>query len=166
MISITGIMDHQPIEGIAALLIAGILVTAALTDLAQRRIPNALPLALVGVFSLLTAARLVQGADYIQVVLMPLLTAFAVLSVGTLLFTRGALGGGDVKLLTALALYASAPSILAVLMLMALSGGVLALLVLVLNRVGALSDQRVPYGVAIAVAGLGLCAQPVLSLTI
>ena len=79
-------------------------------------------------------------------------SAFAVLAG---LFALGQMGGGDVKLLTALALWIAPLPFLRLLIMMALVGGVLTLLI------GAWSVMRrrrgkmaVPYGVAIAMAGL------------
>ncbi len=147
-------------EAIAALPVAGILVLSGLTDLRERRIPNVLPTALVGIWGVLTAARLIAGAGLWAALLSPALTAAVVFAVTAMLFARGALGGGDVKLLSALALFAGAEAILAVLIIMGLTGGLLALAVIIGCRMGALKDQRVPYGIAIGMAGLPLCAGP------
>jgi prepilin peptidase CpaA len=78
-------------------------------------------------------------------------------------FAVGMMGGGDVKLLTALALWRvpllpgepSFAPLLALLTIMALAGGLLTLVMLVLHRrSGAPGKPEIPYGLAIAVGAL------------
>jgi prepilin peptidase CpaA len=82
--------------------------------------------------------------------------AFAVLAG---LFAAGAMGGGDVKLLTALALWLPWQPFLKLIVIMALLGGVLTLVCLVWHRIARRSGRlEVPYGVAISGAGLWVIA--------
>ena len=84
------------------------------------------------------------------------LAAFAVLAG---LFAAGAMGGGDVKLLTALALWLPWQPFLKLVVAMALLGGVLTLLCVARHRIGRHTGKlEIPYGVAIAGAGLWVLA--------
>jgi prepilin peptidase CpaA len=85
----------------------------------------------------------------------------AVLFLGTLLFTRGAMGGGDIKLLAASILWFDLSNGWKLLVAIALAGGIEALLILALRRLPwpeqvkqrALllrQGEGIPYGIAIA----------------
>jgi prepilin peptidase CpaA len=75
-------------------------------------------------------------------------------------FYAGMMGGGDVKLAAALALWFPPIGILKFLVLMSLAGGVLTLLVLALHRFRKREGRpEIPYGVAIAFGGLAILAQ-------
>ena len=75
-------------------------------------------------------------------------------------FYAGMMGGGDVKLASALALWFSPGSTLKFLVLMSLAGGVLTIGVLALHRArGRTGRPEIPYGVAIAFGGLAILAQ-------
>src|ERR1043166_1053662 len=78
-----------------------VMLIAALNDVRTYKISNWLCLALVGLFPLyvLTAPQEVYWAQH-------LLVAGAVLMVGFAMFALGLLGAGDVKMLTATALWA------------------------------------------------------------
>jgi prepilin peptidase CpaA len=112
---------------------------AALNDVALRRIPNLL----AGIVALAGLARQVMvGAPVVA-----LLAAGCVLAGATLLWLRGMLGGGDVKLLAAAGLLLPAAAIPAMLLATALAGGVVAAVHLALRRrLGAPSWPR-PAGV-------------------
>ena len=75
-------------------------------------------------------------------------------------FYAGMMGGGDVKLAAALALWFSPSSTLKFLVLMSLAGGVLTLVVMVLHRLKRREGRpEIPYGVAIAFGGLFILTQ-------
>ena len=75
-------------------------------------------------------------------------------------FYLGMMGGGDVKLAAALALWFSPQSTIKFLVLTSLAGGVLTLGVLAWHRIQRREDRpEVPYGVAIAFGGLAILAQ-------
>jgi len=75
-------------------------------------------------------------------------------------FYAGMMGGGDVKLASALALWFSPGSTLKFLVLMSLAGGVLTIGILALHRAGGRTGRpEIPYGVAIAFGGLAILAQ-------
>jgi prepilin peptidase CpaA len=82
---------------------------------------------------------------------------FALLAVA---FYAGMMGGGDVKLAAALALWFSPQSTLRFLVFMSIAGGVLTLVVVGLHRLKKKPGKpEVPYGVAIAAGGLLILIQ-------
>jgi len=155
---------------IIAILQVCLLMCAAMTDIAARIIPNKL----CAVVAILAVARL-PFSDPSQLMASVATTAslFAILFI---LHARGYLGGGDVKLLSALAIGLSFHSLLQLLIVISLAGGVIALLHLALRRlprptlpaIGSSFLRRVyaierwrnlrraplPYGVAIAAGGI------------
>ena len=77
-----------------------------------------------------------------------------------LAFQAGLMGGGDVKLAAALALWFSPASTLKFLVFMSLAGGVLTLVLVAAHRLRSKEGRpEIPYGVAIAVGGLAILAQ-------
>ena len=65
------------------------------------------------------------------------------------------MGGGDVKLLGALALWLPLLAMLKLLLIMSILGGVLTLIMLAIHRwQRALGKPEIPYGIAISLAGL------------
>lgn len=97
------------------------LLAAAACDLAFRLIPNALPVlvALAG-----AGLRLSQG---VSALLLGLLLAAGLGALLLLAWRRGLLGGGDLKLLVACALFLPAALLAPFLLATALAGGVIAL---------------------------------------
>ena len=94
-----------------SLVAIALFAAAAATDLRSRRIPNRLAagLAALGLLRLLLA--LVAGAGA-AAVSADFALALAVFAVAALAFRFGLIGGGDVKLLAAGALWIGAPSFL------------------------------------------------------
>jgi prepilin peptidase CpaA len=103
------------------LLLVGVCVAAAGWDLKERRIPNVLTV--TGVAAALGLAAL-NGWSTLG---GSILVALAVLLVGSLLFAKGWLGGGDVKLLVFVAAVLPPPDLVLALLLTAVVGGALAL---------------------------------------
>ena len=96
--------------------------------------------------------------------------AMAVFAALALTFYLGMMGGGDVKLAAALALWFSPASTVKFLVIMSLAGGLLTVVVLILHRRKRRSapadagekesaKPEVPYGVAIAIGALWILAQ-------
>ena len=139
---------------LAALAIA--LVIAAFTDLKSRRIANWLNAAIaLGAPLFWWASGMSLWPDIAWQFGLAVAT-FAVLSV---LFALRAMGGGDVKLLTALALWIQPALFLKLLVMMALIGGVLTLGFGAWHVMRRQRDKiAIPYGVAIAAAGLWVIA--------
>jgi prepilin peptidase CpaA len=135
---------------LAALAIA--LLFAAFTDLRSRVIENWLTIGMAATAPLFWwATGLALWPDVAAQVALGL-TVFAILAG---LFALGAMGGGDVKLLTALAFWLPWQPFLKLLVLMALIGGLLTIVVAAWHRMSRRPGKvQVPYGVAIALAGL------------
>ena len=140
---------------LAALAIA--LVVAAVTDLRSRRIGNGLNAAIA------LAAPLFWWASSLSLwpgVVSQLAVALVTFGICAGLFAIRAMGGGDVKLLSALALWIEPVLFLRLIVAMALLGGALTLLMLLGRSVrGGREQLAVPYGVAIAIAGIWVIAK-------
>lgn len=147
-----------------------LLLKLAHSDLRHRRLANTLVISYALLFVLYAWWA---GFDPGRWGAHALTAAFAFL-VLLVLFALGAMGGGDVKLGTAVLLWAGPTYALPVVLLIAWVGGGLAVLGLLADRpwaarfaagpsrhiITALSARRgVPYGVALAVAGLWLVWQ-------
>ena len=79
-------------------------------------------------------------------------------------FYAGMMGGGDVKLAAALALWFPPAATLKFIVYMSLAGGVVTLVVLAVHRARSGKGQpEIPYGLAIAYGGLAILAQPYLN---
>lgn len=135
---------------LAALAIA--LLFAAFSDLRYRRIANWL----TGGVAL--AAPLFWWANGLALwpdVALQFGVALATFAVLAALFALKAMGGGDVKLLTALALWIEPSSFLQLVIVMALLGGILTILFGAWHIMRRQRDKlAIPYGVAISMAGL------------
>ncbi len=132
------------------------LLIAAFTDIRRRQIDNWLNAAIVAGAPLFWWASGLSLWPGIAWQLGIAVITFAVLAV---LFALRAMGGGDVKLLTALALWIEPVWFLRLLVIMALIGGVLTV-VLGAWHIARRQRERlaIPYGVAIAAAGLWILA--------
>jgi prepilin peptidase CpaA len=75
-------------------------------------------------------------------------------------FAAGMMGGGDVKLAAALALWFSPSGTVKFLVFTSLAGGVLTLALVAWHRARKREGRpQIPYGVAIAIGGLAILAQ-------
>lgn len=128
------------------------LVVAAFTDIRRRQIDNWLNATIALGAPLYWWA---SGLDLWPGVAWQLGIAIVTFAVCAGLFALRAMGGGDVKLLAALALWITPAWFLKLIIMMALLGGVLTL---VLGAWHIMHRQRerlaIPYGVAISTAGL------------
>jgi len=137
--------------------LALILLWAAVVDIRTRTIANGLNLAIALMAPLFWWAA---GVDLWPDAAMRMGVAAAVFLLFALAFHIGAMGGGDVKLAAALALWFSPGSTLKLIVLMSIAGGVLTLIVLIEHKLKKIEGRpEVPYGVAIAFGGLWLLAQ-------
>jgi prepilin peptidase CpaA len=137
--------------------LAAILVVAAVIDVRTFTISNRLNLtvALLAPVYWLSIALPLWPDVAIQLALGA--GVFAVLAAA---FYAGMMGGGDVKLAAALALWFSPGSTLRFLVLMSIAGGVLTLGVLALHRAKRRTGRpEIPYGVAIAFGALSILTQ-------
>ncbi len=141
----------------AVVLLAGSLVVAAGFDLWRFEIPDTLSILVLISSALYILAT--PGLDWPS----HLAAGGVVFAVGLFVFSRGWLGGGDVKLLAAAACWADLTTLLSLLADIAVAGGVLALALIVVRRLAraayaadmrlprlAQMDAPVPYAVAIA----------------
>ncbi|QNE31727.1 peptidase [Sphingomonas sp. NBWT7] len=79
-------------------------------------------------------------------------------------FHYGQMGGGDVKLIGAVALWLPATPLLQMLLVMSIVGGVLTLVMLIEHKFSRNNRiLEIPYGVAIAIAGLLGLREPLLN---
>ena len=151
---------------------------AAFSDICERRIPNRLTAALAALYPVYV---LVSPTPVAWLVALAL--AVLVFVVGLGLFARELIGGGDVKLLAALSLWAGPEQFVWFMLVTTLAGGALSLLSLWYRRWGGLIDRylatlrlataaarapvvaqaaageaaaTLPYGVAIAAGGIAI----------
>lgn len=151
----------------AALLgFAALMAIAALEDLRRLIIPNALIVAICLLWPFYVAPT-----PSLFAVLGSLVCALLVFATGALAFSRGFLGGGDVKLLAAATLWAGPGGTPALLVVTGMLGGLLALFLLMPPgaQIAAFARAKlgpgeasvkfgsatpVPYGIAIAAAAM------------
>ena len=137
--------------------LAALLLVAAVVDARTFTISNRLNLtvALLAPLYWLSVAMAPWPGVAIQVAAGA--TVFAVLAAA---FYAGMMGGGDVKLAAALALWFPPGVTLQFLVWMSLAGGVLTLALLAWHRAKRRQGRpQIPYGVAIAFGGLAILAQ-------
>lgn len=139
--------------------LAVLLVVGAVGDARRFIIPNRLCLAIA---ALALPFWLSSGAD-----LWPMLAwqaGFAALAFAMFigLFAMGVMGGGDVKLFGALALWLPVGPYLQMLVVTAVAGGLLTAGLLFHHRLRAREGRpEIPYGVAIAAGTLMVISQPI-----
>lgn len=149
---------------LALLAFAGLIFSAAISDILRFRIPNRISVALV----LLYPAYLLAASQPVEWILS-IGVAVACLTVGFVLFSLKACGAGDAKLFAAAALWAGPELILPFGLYTTLAGGVMVLFMWLQHRLArapsaglilqtttdvGFTKQPMPYGAAIAVGGL------------
>jgi len=158
-------MPHPiSVDQLVVAVFLGLLTLAAYFDARQYRIPNGINLIVAALYPVHVLASESpvdwQGAA---------ITAAVVFAIGVVVFVFRIMGGGDVKLLAGVALWAGPTDVLPFLMITAVTGGLLALvmimastrfgLAMAFDAVGghALRDMMLnkvlPYAVAIAAGG-------------
>ena len=145
-------MDTSSISlGLMALL-GLLMIAAAISDLRSRTISNELNAAMA---LLAIPFWIVSGLALWPDIAIQFGAAFAVFLVFAGLFAIGAMGGGDVKMIGAVMLWIPLPLFMPTLFVMAIGGGILSAVMLIHMKLRP-SDKpvEVPYGVAIAAAGL------------
>lgn len=91
--------------------------------------------------------------------------ALALFILFTLAFAIGAMGGGDVKMIGALALWMTPLQLPVMLTVMALSGGVLTIVMMIHHRRTRKTEKpEIPYGIAIAMGGLWVVMNEILTI--
>jgi prepilin peptidase CpaA len=132
---------------------AGLMAVAAFEDFRRLVIPNAVPIALCALWPLYFA-----GAPSLYGAFGALACALIVFLAGTLCFSRGWLGGGDVKLLAVATLWAGPGATLALLATTGVLGGALGLFLLMPPAAHFATVARAKLGPALAAPGEGLAA--------
>jgi prepilin peptidase CpaA len=150
-------MDKILFTDILCALLIVLLLWAAVIDIRTRTIANGLNL---GIALLAPLFWWATGVDIWPDAAIRVGVAVIVFLLFALAFHLGAMGGGDVKLAAALALWFAPGDTLFLIVLMSLAGGLLTLVVMIEHKLKK-NDGRpeVPYGVAIAFGGLWLLAQ-------
>lgn len=137
--------------------LACLLVTAAITDLRSRIISNWLNLAIA---MLAPVYWWVSGMGLWPDVALQIGLGLGVFGVFAGLFAIGMMGGGDVKMLAALALWFPWQSLIALLTIMALAGGVVTVATIIHHKLAHREGQpEIPYGVAISIAALWIVGE-------
>lgn len=165
------------------ILVMVLLVVAAVFDIKTRKIPNWISFSIFGLYLIFLAAQWFLGQD--PAIVSPLVSGaigLGTLAVFTVFFYFGLIGGGDVKLITAVAFWVGLKGIAPFLMIMALTGGFLAAFYIFKRDVGPEIEidhgegfqkeeekgkkkqvkvgkkhnksAKIPYGIAISVGGL------------
>ena len=139
------------LTAVPALVAVGALVVAAVNDVIRYEIPDTLSIIILlaaAVFGILTPGFVWWSHGAAPVVMF----AF-----GLLAFSRSWLGGGDVKLMTALAAWTGLAELPLMFCATSIAGGALTLLFAVRRRLagrGTAAVTHVPYAVAIALGAL------------
>lgn len=141
--------------------LALLLVSAGVEDIRRREIANWKNAAIAALAPLWWLSN---GAPVWPEMVLQLATAALVFGLFCVAFHFGQMGGGDVKMIGALSLWLPLAPLLGMLVVMSLAGGVLTLLMVVERRIKRTrAAVEVPYGVAIAFAGLLALREPVLN---
>lgn len=152
----------QALPLMMAALFLGLTVYAGIRDIFTYIIPNWVSVTIVAAFGISALWFAMPFSDLWR----HFLSAVIIFTFGVILFRYGAMGGGDVKLLTASALWVGLPGSLLLLLLVSVYGGVLTVIVMVLHRLrrkqsgvppkANKSEVKVPYGVAVSCGALTL----------
>ena len=117
------------IQIIAAVVTIALLVVAAASDITRYRIPNAIVYAIVAAFAVGAIFNFAWPA-----IVWPVLAGVAMFLLGAGLFALGLFGGGDVKLIAAMALWTGFADLPRFLLIMGAAGGLLGLVLLLKRR--------------------------------
>lgn len=137
--------------------LAAMLIVAATGDLRSRLIPNWLNAAIA---LLAIPYWWFAGLSLWPDIVAQIAVAAALFGLFALAFRFGMMGGGDVKLIAAIALWLPLSAVVKLLVIMSIAGGVISAAMMLRQRLrkkeGAL---EVPYGVAIAFGGFWLIGE-------
>jgi prepilin peptidase CpaA len=148
---------HGGIAWFLIALLAAALAAACVCDWRSRRIPNKLNLAIALLAIPFWWATGVSAWPGVAIQLALCAGVFAIFS---LAFRLGAMGGGDVKMLAALALWMPAGSLLRLLVIMSIAGGVLTLAMVIRQHRSKIEGKpEIPYGLAISFAAFWLIGE-------
>jgi prepilin peptidase CpaA len=117
------------IQLIAAAATMILLIAAAVSDITRYRIPNIIVYAIVAAFAVGAIFNFAWPA-----IVWPVLAGVAMFLLGAGLFALGLFGGGDVKLIAAMALWTGFADLPRFLLIMGAAGGLLGLVLLLKRR--------------------------------
>ena len=141
--------------------LVGLLLWAGLEDIRHREIANWKTGAIVLMAPVWWWAN---GLDWWPDAAIQVALAIGVFAVFAAAFHIGWMGGGDVKLIAALALWLPFGGFVAMLVAMSLAGGAITLAMLIEQRLRRRTDKiEIPYGVAIAFAAIVTIREPILN---
>jgi prepilin peptidase CpaA len=142
-------------------LLAAALVVAAIGDWRTRTITNRLN---AGIALLAIPFWWSVGLGLWPGVALQIGLAAAVFGLFAIAFRFGAMGGGDVKLAAALALWLPFAGIVKLLAVMSIAGGILTVAMLAAHRMTKAAGQpEIPYGIAIAFGGFWVFGERILN---
>jgi prepilin peptidase CpaA len=137
--------------------LAALLLAVCWFDIRSRTIPNLLNLA---VALLAIPFWWSLGLPLWPDAALQIGVALLVFALFAAAFALGAMGGGDVKLVAAIALWLPAQAVFALLFIMSIAGGALTLAMYLRHRLARRTEQlEIPYGLAIAFGGLWLISE-------
>lgn len=141
--------------------LGALLCFAAVSDAQRRIIPNWLT-AIIAV--LVIPHWIVAGLGFWPGIALQLLLASGVFALFAGFFALGLMGGGDVKLLAALALWLPLSRFIELIVIMSLAGGLLTVAMVIRHRwQRRLGQPEIPYGLAIVAAAAWAFSEPFLN---
>jgi prepilin peptidase CpaA len=147
-------------EALAYALLSGLaiaLLVSIYTDIRYRLIFNKITLPIALAAPLFWYAT---GSFTLAEIGIHLMTAAIVFGFFAIAFHFGAMGGGDVKLFAALALWFSWTEVFRLVLYASILGALVTIIFLVIHKVKQKDGRvRVPYGVAISLAGLSVAGE-------
>jgi prepilin peptidase CpaA len=147
---------------IFATLLTVLLLMASWTDIRSRTISNELNAAIA---ILAVVWWWYSGEPLWPDIALRIGVALIVFAVFAALFAVRMMGGGDVKMIAALALWLPLPALMTMLIVMALAGGAITLFLLIRHRWRQNEERpEIPYGVAIAIGGVWVIANGLLTI--
>jgi len=153
-----------------------IMLWAAYSDLTRYLLPNKLCLAAAALYPIFLLATYVDGDGMpLHDILMSIVIALVIFAVCAGFFALNIMGGGDVKLIPIVALWAGSTHVLPYLFITSLVGGLIAMTIIIINRINRskyyksseninlyVAEKKisaVPYGIGIALGGLFVAYQ-------
>jgi prepilin peptidase CpaA len=138
-------------------ILAAALAVAAFDDWRSRTITNRLNAAIA---LLAVPFWWANGLSLWPDVALQVAIAAGVFALFAIAFRLGAMGGGDVKLVAALALWLPPGAVLKLLVVMSIAGGLLTLAMVIRHRLAKPGGElEIPYGIAIAFGGFWLISE-------